>query len=306
MNNEMNSSFGIDHPLIAVNNIEVVRACFEKIGFRMTPIGKHPWGTSTSLAMFEGCLIEIVGIYDDTLLDVNPAGDFRFGRHIHKHLIHHEGIALSALHSTDMPADIAHAKTAGLRVSGTLEFGRDVTLPNGDQDRTKTTLALLPDTEYPRLSFFLCQQHRPELIYVPEWMNHPNTVYGYAGINIVAELSVHKNLQRKFSALYGVANNQSIGFSVETANGKIQVQSKEAIESEFGELTKTLNDGSEAGIVAIDLYCQNIKKLEALILKSDMPYIKPKSNPYGKGNCLLLTDPSLTGNTFLRFIEKQT
>jgi len=302
----MNSSFGIDHPLVAVNNIEVVRSRFEKMGFRMTPIGKHPWGTNTSLAMFEGCLIEIMGIYDDTLLDVNPAGDFHFGRHIHQHLMQQEGVAMSALHSTDIVADIAHAKTAGLSVSGTLEFGRHVILPSGDQDRTKTTLALLPDNEYPRLSFFLCQQHRPELIYVSEWMDHPNTVYGYAGINIVAELSEHKNLQRKFSALYGVASDQATGFSIETANGKIHVQSKEAIESEFGELTETLNDGSKAGIVAMDFYCQNIKTLEMFILKSGMPYTKPKSNPYNKGYCLLLTDPTLTGNTFLRFIEKQT
>jgi len=300
----MNASFGIDHPLIAVNDIDVVRTRFEKMGFRMTPIGKHPWGTSTSLAMFKGCLIEIMGIYDDTLLDVNPVGDFHFGRHVHKHLMQYEGVALSALHSTDIVADIAHAKTAELNVSGTLEFGREVNLPNGEQDRTKTTLALLPDNEYSRLSFFLCQQHRPELIYVAEWMDHPNTVYGYAGINIVAELSEHKHLKNKFSALYGVVSDQAKGFSVETANGKIQIQSKEAIKSEFGEPPETLNNESKARIVAMDFYCENIKVLEAFILKSGMPYAKPKSNPYGKGNCLLLTSPKLTGNTFLRFIEK--
>ena len=301
----MNASFGIDHPLIAVNHIEVVRERFEKMGFRMTAIGKHPWGTSTSLAMFEGSLIEIMGIYDDKLIDVNPAGDFRFGRHVHQHLIQREGVALSAFHSTNIQADIAHAKASGLSVSGTLEFGRDVTLPNGNHDRTKTTLALLPDTEYPRLSFFLCQQYRPELIYVPEWMNHPNTVYGYAGISIVAELPEHKNLHKKFRALYGVANDQVGGFSVETSNGIIRIQNKETIESEFGELSPAFNSENEVGIVAMDFYCQNIKVLEAFVLEIGMAYTKPKANPYSKGNCLLLTDPTLTGNTFFRFIEKQ-
>lgn len=301
----MNASFGIDHPLIAVNNIEVVRAHFEDMGFRMTALGKHPWGTSSSLAMFKGCLIEIMGIYDDTLLDVNPAGDFHFGRHVHKHLMQEEGVALSALHSTDIAADIAQAKSAELNLSGTLEFGRDVTLPNGDQDRTKTTLALLPDSEYPRLSFFLCQQHRPELIYVEEWMNHPNTVYGYAGMHIVADLSEHKELHKKFTNIYGVAKNQASGFSFQTANGMIQVQDNEGIENEFGKLTAIMNKENKAKIVALDFFCENIKTLEAFISKSGIAYIKPKSIPYSKSDCILLSDPKFTGNTYLRFIEKR-
>ena len=300
----MNASFGIDHPLIAVNNIDLARSHFEKMGFRMTAIGKHPWGTSTSLAMFEGSLIEIMGIYDDTLIDVNPAGDFYFGRHIHQHLMQREGVALSALHSTDMIADVEHAKIAKQTVSGTLEFGRDVKLPNGNQDRTNTTLALLPDAEYPRLSFFLCQQHRPELIYVSEWMNHPNTVYGYAGLTIVADPVEHKKLSEKFSALFGVTTDHYEGFSVETANGRMLVQTKKAIESEFGELPESVTN--DTAIVALDFYCQNLGTLESYISNSGLAYTKPSLNPYSKqSNSILLTDPTLTGNTYLRFIEKQ-
>jgi len=171
----MNASFGIDHPLLATNNIESLRNRLIALGFNMTPIGKHPWGTSTSLAMFDGCLLEIMGIYDSTLIDAVPAGDFRFGRHVYEHLQRREGIALTALHSTNSQADAQQAHKAGLRVAGHLEFSREVTLPDGSTDQTKTTLALLPNDAFPRLSFFLCQQHRPELIYVPEWLKHPNT-----------------------------------------------------------------------------------------------------------------------------------
>ena len=97
----MNASFGIDHPLLATHDIDALRELLISLGFNMTAIGKHPWGTSTSLAMFDGCLLEIMGIYDDTLLDEVPAGDFRFGRHIYEHLNIREGVALSALHSTN-------------------------------------------------------------------------------------------------------------------------------------------------------------------------------------------------------------
>jgi len=94
-------SFGIDHPLIAVHDMPLVRSRFASIGFNMTPPGKHPWGTSTSLAIFNGCLLEIMGIYDASLVDVKPAGDFKFGRHVYEHLCEREGVALTALHSVD-------------------------------------------------------------------------------------------------------------------------------------------------------------------------------------------------------------
>lgn len=302
----MNASFGIDHPLIAVNDIAKVRLHLENMGFQMTPIGKHPWGTSTSLAMFEGCLIEIMGIYDDTLLDVNPAGSFHFGRHVHKHLMQREGVALSALHSTNIAQDLNRAKAAGLNISGTLEFGRDVTLPDGQQGRTKTTLALLPDEQFTRLSFFLCQQHRPDLIYVPKWMAHKNTVYTIAGITIVANHSEQGALLRKFEPVYGTAKKQEAGFSVDTANGRIQVSEPKAIEQRFGALPFNHRAHNEPAIIAMDFYCQSIETLETFLTHSNIAFIKAKTNPYQpQAKSLLLSDASLTGNTFFQFIEKQ-
>jgi hypothetical protein len=56
----MNGAFGIDHPLLATHDIAALRDRLIAMGFTMTAIGKHPWGTSTSLAMFEGCLLEIL------------------------------------------------------------------------------------------------------------------------------------------------------------------------------------------------------------------------------------------------------
>ncbi|MGK0273269.1 MAG: hypothetical protein ACI88H_003949 [Cocleimonas sp.] len=253
--------------------------------------------------------MEIMGIYDDTLLDVNPAGDFHFGRHIHSHLMQREDVALSALHSTNIEADIAHAKKAELTISGTLEFGRDVTLPNGDQDRTKTTLALLPDYDDSRLSFFLCQQHRPELIYVPEWLDHPNTVYGYAGITIVSESSQHNHLRKKLGGVYGDVTELNSGFSIETSNGKIRVLSSTIIENELGKLPEPLKQDNASAIIAMDFYCQNLKSLEKHIITSGMDYTKSINHPYNDlqidlRESILLTDSTNTGNTFFRFIEK--
>jgi hypothetical protein len=292
----MNASFGIDHPLLATHDIDALRARLISLGFNMTAVGKHPWGTSTSLAMFSSCLIEIIGIYDATLLDELPAGDFRFGRHVYEHLQAREGVALSALYSSNSAADALHARTAGFTVAGHLEFGRDVTLPDGTEGRTKTTLALLPDARFPRLSFFLCQQHRPDLIYVPEWLEHPNTVSGICGVNIVAGEAFHPELRTRFNGIYTGFEKLDGGFQYQTANGVLRVMSAEAFEDAIGPLANDLCTEDLPCIAGMDLTVGDPNVLLEFIKSSNLAY-----SPIESG--LALTSPSLTANTILRFLK---
>ncbi|WP_368186268.1 VOC family protein [Aestuariibius sp. HNIBRBA575] len=294
----MNASFGIDHPLLATHDIDALRDLLISLGFNMTAIGKHPWGTSTSLAMFDGCLLEIMGIYDDTLLDAVPAGDFRFGRHIHEHLNTREGVALSALHSTNAVEDAKHAQNAGLVVAGHLEFGRDVILPDGTEGRTKTTLALLPDTKFPRLSLFLCQQHRPDLIYVLEWLMHPNAVNGICGVNVVAPEQHHTALKAQFCGLYNRFEVLNGGFQYQTANGWLMVQSADAFEKDIGPLTDEMRKEDSPSIAGMDFTTGDLNALMTYINESEIAYRMVE-------NGVALSDQSLTANTIMRFFERQ-
>lgn len=294
----MNASFGIDHPLLATRDIEDLRQRLLSLGFNMTTVGQHPWGTSTSLAMFEGCLIEIMGVHDTCLLDEIPAGEFRFGRHVYEHLKRREGVALTALHSTNSVADAEHAARAGYRVAGHLEFGRDVTLPSGTQGRTKTTLALLPDDHFPRLSFFLCQQHRPELIYVPEWLQHPNTVNGICGVNIVADVADHLELKRKFGGLYQGLREMDCGFEFDTANGVLRVMTAEGFDRTVGPLAAEMHDDNTPFIAGMDLTVENLKELGGFLEAAKIPF-----QPIAKG--FALRCPELFANTTLRFFTDE-
>lgn len=288
----MNAPFGIDHPLLATRDIERLRARLIALGFNMTDIGKHPWGTSTSLAMFNGCLLEIMGIYDATLIDEVPAGDFRFGRHVYEHLVVREGVALTALHSTDSIKDAQFAIDAGFHVAGHLEFGREVTLPDGLAGRTKTTLALLPDTTFPRLSFFLCQQHRPELIYVPEWLEHPNKVIGICGVNVVARVEHHDALKVRLGGLYGAAAMISGGFEFCTANGILRVMEPGACQEMFGELSDVLLDEELPFVVGMDFVTENLERLVGFLEVAGLGF-----SAIGGGVRLV----EVVGNTFFRF-----
>ena len=291
----MNASFGIDHPLLATHDIEGLRDRFIALGFNMTTIGKHPWGTSTSLAMFNGCLIEIMGVYDDTLIDEVPAGDFRFGRHVYEHLQAREGVALTALHSTNSQSDAEYAQSAGFNVAGRLEFGRDVALPNGAAGRTKTTLALLPDEQFPRLSFFLCQQHKPELIYVHEWLQHPNKVTGICGVNIIAGLEHHIVLKQRFAALYDV-DTIGGGFQCQTANGILRVMDAATFAQAIGPLPEAIAKDETPCIVGMDLKMSDSQEAIKYLKAANIDYREIESG-------LALTSPELTANTILRFIK---
>lgn len=290
----MNASFGIDHPLIAVNDINQLRTRLIAMGFNMTAIGKHPWGTSNSLAMFDGCLLEIMGIYDDTLIDELPAGEFHFGRHVHAHLMQREGIALTALHSTNSQTDAQLAQAAGFTTAGHLEFGRDVTLPDGQQDRTHTTLALLPDARWPRLSLFLCQQHRPELIYVPQWLEHPNTVSGIYGITIMAEPDDQEALVDRFTAIYSDARKVSGGYVMNTANGLLAIRSSENIEADMGRLPEVVLADPQPCIVGMDFSYENADLLNTCLVQSDVAFAE-------RDGVITLSNPDDTGNTIFRF-----
>lgn len=291
----MNAAFGLDHPLLATHDIETLRAHLTAIGFNMTAIGKHPWGTSTSLAMFEGCLIEIMGVFDATLIDALPAGEFRFGRHVCEHLKQREGVALTALHSTDSRKDAQTATEAGFTVAGHLEFGREVSLPDGTEGRTKTTLALLPDEAFPRMSFFLCQQHRPDLIYVPEWLEHPNKVTGICGVNVVAQNKDHALLNARFSGLYGDAKAIKGGFEFATANGVFRILDPSSFCQTIGPLPAAMLVPQSPFIGGMDLAMSNSEALLEILKASEIAHRQT-------GSIVTLLRPEMTAHTTLRFL----
>ncbi|MFS4437431.1 VOC family protein [Paracoccaceae bacterium GXU_MW_L88] len=183
----MIDSLGLDHALVAVRDIERARKFYMDLGFASRGLSQHPWGTSTAVFIFRDQLFEIVSIAYASLLGSYETGGFRFGEHVAEHLAQGEGVALTALNSRDAEADAAALEARGLTVTGTIDFGRDLTREDGTADRTKTRLKILYNPDFPRLSLFACQQFRRDLIEYPEWMAHPNGVNAISGMTILAD-----------------------------------------------------------------------------------------------------------------------
>lgn len=292
----MSNFLGIDHPLIAVRDLDLAIARFSALGFTMAPKSRHPWGTSTCISIMQQSLIEIVSIYDEALLDELPAGDFHFGRHVHHYLQEREGIALTALYSDDAESDATKIAAQGITCQGTIRFGRDVVLPDGTPDRTATTLKILYDADLPRLSNFICQQHRPDLIYVPKWSNHANGATSYAQLTIMAELADQPRVQARLTGLYGEQSLQSLadGFAVKTGNGWYVVTDRAGIEKRYGALPDALEQETQPACVAIHIKVPDLKIVAALLEKNVIRHSAAH-------NLLGLSEANLYGNVFVNF-----
>lgn len=288
---------GIDHPLILVRDISEAARRYAALGFRIAPVGRHPWGTSTALAIFDGCALELMSNYDETLIDEKPIGDFRFGRMIRDQLAMHEGISLLALHSEDAERDIAIVSGRGVVCQGTIEFGRDVVLPDGRKGRTATTLKILCATDLPRLSNFACQQHRPDLIYVPTWLDHPNKACGISQVTILAEKADQPRVRARLIGLYGHAALFDFigGFGARTGNGNFIVIDRAAAAERYGSLPQDLVSEPEPCYIAVDVRVPDVATV--------LPFIEAAGAAFRTaGRGLLITDAQYYGNVFLTFV----
>ncbi|QIG94476.1 VOC family protein [Bradyrhizobium sp. 6(2017)] len=63
------------------------------LGFAPRPLGRHPWGTCMQFVQFDVCSIELMSLYDETLIDQHAVDGFSFGRYIRDQLHEREGKA---------------------------------------------------------------------------------------------------------------------------------------------------------------------------------------------------------------------
>ncbi|UWU80669.1 VOC family protein [Bradyrhizobium huanghuaihaiense] len=165
----------LDHLVICVRDLEQAALDWQALGFKLTPTGVHPFGTSNRLAQFADNFVELLAVTDDALVPASAPGHFSFAAHNRDFLTQAEGMSMLVLHSTDAHADAARFKADGIGAYAPFDFGRDAVLPDGGTARVGFSLAFATDPAMPGVAFFTCQQrHPPELFWKPEYQRHAN------------------------------------------------------------------------------------------------------------------------------------
>jgi hypothetical protein len=292
----MTRVLGIDHPLILFRDLPAGVEQFRRLGFAPAPMGYHPWGTSMSFVTFERCAFELLSIYDASLIDKNSAGDFRFGRYIFDRLNEREGMSLVALYSTDAEADAATVEARGLACQGTIEFGRAVRLRDGREDRTACTLKILFDPNLKRVSHFICQQHRPDLVWREPLMTHLNGATGIASISYFAPDP--SRLRDRFAGLYGAGAETPIdgGFTVQTRNGVFEVLDRQAVDNRFGGLPGQV-DASEPAGIAVAVTVRDLAAATEILRRENVAFAE-------RDGGILVSRSQEFGNIWIEFVRR--
>lgn len=169
---------GFDHAVIGVRDLETARAAWRRLGFVVTPRGRHVgWGTANYCMMFGATYAELLGIVEPAE-PVNGL-DTRLAT---------AGEGLLSLSLATADADAAHRDwvASGLPLAPPESLGRKLELPEGAV-MPRFRLLHLPKETIPGLGLFLTQHLTPELIRRPDWLAHPNGVLDLQSVTVLAD-----------------------------------------------------------------------------------------------------------------------
>jgi hypothetical protein len=285
---------GIDHPLVTVRNHPQALELYRKLGFAPSPVSYHPWGTVTTLVMFPSNFIEIIAVDDASKFGANSVNGFCFGRQLGTFLDRgEEGVSLVALHSKDADADYARLTDAGLSSQGRIDFRRKMTLPDGSPDEAVVSLGLFMDEANPDVSNFICHQHRPELIWVPEWQNHPN---GANGILAVTYLADPAQLEARWTALYGDAvRYKGDVLEADTGCGMLRAMSLATAQKEFAGVALPQAASERPHAISLRINTKNLATARGIIESNQVPHHADSQR--------ILIEPQAAGNVILELVQ---
>lgn len=232
---------GLDHVVAAVSDLSAAAETWERLGFRTTPLARHPWGTENRVVQLEGSFVEILGIGDAAAIPEPTETAFSFGTYNRDFLATHgDGLSMLVLESRDEVADRAAFAAAGLGVFDPFGFERIAVSPEGEERRVgfDLTFAGLTGTGAagtPDMGFFTCRQRFPENFWRAEYQHHPNTAKRLAAVVLVAPNPA--DFHAPLAAFAGSREMRATGAGlvIATPRGVIEVTTPEAFRWRYGE-----------------------------------------------------------------------
>ncbi len=167
---------GIDHLLIGVGDLEAAAERYRRLGFTLTPLGRHrAKNTGNVCIMFGADYLELKGVVDRDAPD--EGFDALFAAR-------GEGLQGVAFAGPAGRAAVERWRQAGVAASEPLALTRDVETAAGTEELRFTRIRF-PETAALGLGGFVCQHLTPELTRRPAWLAHANGAEGIAGLTVV-------------------------------------------------------------------------------------------------------------------------
>ena len=171
---------GIDHCCVLTEDLERSRAVYTRLGFTVSPVGRHPaeMGTGNHTVMLQRDYIELLGVLRPTDFNRDVCGVLA---------ARGEGIAAIAVPTTDAAAAVAEVRAGGLVATEPHEVVRPVTQANGSDVVARFTVAYFPQVAASYARLFCSQAHDPGHTWIPALMAHANTAWAIDYLVVVTD-----------------------------------------------------------------------------------------------------------------------
>lgn len=255
---------GLDHLVVAVNDLERAAAAYAALGFTVTPENRHPWGTANRLVQLDGFFIELLSVVDPELIDESSEGIFSFGAFNRDFLKKREGASMLVLESEDPESDRSDFLNAGLEVFAPFSFERTANLADGTTAQVAFDLTFLKDPLAPEIGYFTCRNRYPEHFWKAAFQAHENGGRSVASLSLLAE---DPGDHRAFlSGFTGVSETREthLGLELETPRGMVAVYSPEAYRTVFGSEAADSVRGEVPQIAALQIVCPGLEEKKVI------------------------------------------
>ncbi|WP_299812878.1 VOC family protein [uncultured Roseibium sp.] len=251
---------GLDHLVVAVKDLDAAFQTWTALGFTMTPVNRHAWGTANRLIQLDGFFIEVLSVADQELIQEAEGQAFSFGAFNRDFLVKREGASMLVLESRDPGQDRDDFVKAGLEVFEPFSFERTANLADGSTARVGFDLTFLRDPLAPGIGYFTCHNRFPENFWKPAFLSHDNGAQSVEAVYLVAEdPSDHHEFLGGFTGQREMRAT-SLGLELVTPRGKISVLTPRAYRGLLGEDAAGALDGDLPQIAALEISCAGLEE----------------------------------------------
>ena len=170
----------LDHYVLQVHDVDAAGAAFERLGFQVRPRMTHiEFGTCNRVVQFRNTYLELLGGLEAAPSEIvrEYLPRFECG----------EGLSHVSLRSYDLEADQRAAAEVGLDPGPITSARREVVMPDDSVEETDSDFFYMWRRERLYLSLFLSVHHRPHIIWIPEYQEHPNTAVDTTAVTFVSD-----------------------------------------------------------------------------------------------------------------------
>ena len=245
---------GIDHLLIGTAQLEEARHGYMRLGFQLTPRGKHiGWGTANYCIMFPDDYLELLGIVDGQQ-DTNGLDQF---------LKQGQGGLGVAFRGNDLSKAAALLQGKGHKVEGPNVLKRILELESGEV-MPRFELLRYGAEVTPGIASFACAHKTPEIVWQPQWVTHPN---GATGIRrVVYVMPDPSETIDNYGAFFGedavIVSDGFIEIHLPHSSHVIRLITEEDMRRFYPGI-EPQNRVRDCYMAAIHLWCDDIRATEA-------------------------------------------